>query len=112
ALHVAHAVAEPSPRGLIQLADLELAAASDEALHGFGEAFSPVVRGLAGQVYADEPKAIGQLPAIDQVVERWHDQAFGQVAGGAEDHHGAGRRHRCRLDLRLVFGLRTWVSPA
>ena len=112
ALHVAHAVAEPSPRGLIQLLDLELATAGDEALHCFGEAFTPVVCGLAGQVYADEPKAIGQLPAIDQVVERRHDQTFGQVAGGAEDHHGAGRRHRCRLGLRLVFGLRVWVSPA
>ena len=35
ALHIAHAVAEPSPRVLIQLVDLKLAAAGDEAPSSF-----------------------------------------------------------------------------
>ena len=35
---------------------------------------------------------------VRQVVERRHDQTLGQVAGGAEDHHRAGRRHRGARD--------------
>ena len=67
----------------------------DEFVHRVGEALRAIPRVLlAAQVDADEPEAVGQPLGVDQIVERRHDQTLGQVAGGAEDHHGAGRRHR------------------
>src|SRR5262245_16939204 len=43
-------------------------------------------------VDADDGEPVGQPIGSDQVVERRHDQALGQIAAGAEDRHGGGRR--------------------
>jgi hypothetical protein len=83
ALQIAHAVGEPSPCGLVDMVGLELTATlSDEFVHHVRQALSPVLRGRVGQVYADQPEFLGQLLGVDQVVERRHDQALGQVACG------------------------------
>src|SRR6516165_627222 len=42
---------------------------------------------------------------MGQVVERWDDQTFRQVAGGTENHHRARRRGRGALILLSAFGL-------
>ena len=83
------------------LVGLELAAtAGDEFVHHVGEALAPVLDGPVAVVDADQPEAVGQPLGGDQIVERRHDQALGQIAGGAEDHHGAGRRDGHGLGLR------------
>ncbi len=108
ALQIAHAVGEPPPSGLVDMVGLELAAAlTDEVAHRIAQALAPIHRGLGGQVDADEPESIGEPLDPDEVVERRHHQTLGQIAGGAEDHHGAWRRGRNTIIiiLRHVPGL-------
>ena len=38
---------------------------------------------------------------VGEVIERWHNQTLGQVAGGAENHHRAGWCHRGVFNLCL-----------
>jgi hypothetical protein len=83
---------------------LELAITGDESFHCIGEVRAPFLRGLGGPIDADELEGVGQPPGIDQIVERRHDQALGQVAGGAEDHHGAWRRCRGTVVVRRDLG--------
>ena len=47
-----------------------------------------VIRHLAAGD-ADDGKAVRQQPRDGEIIERWHQQTFGQVAGRAEDHEGA-----------------------
>ena len=68
------------------------AALGDELVHRLGQALAPLLRGLWARDRRRRAGIVGQLLGLRQVVERRHDQALGQVAGGAEDHHGAGRR--------------------
>ena len=105
ALQIAHPIGEPTPRGLVEVILLELAIMTDRSLQHLGEALAPFVHAFGGPADADEPKSVGQLLRIDEIIERRHDQALRQVAGGAEDDHGAGRRcHGC-LGLRHALWL-------
>ena len=93
ALQIRHAIGEPAPCRSIELDDMKLAAASgDELIHRLAQAPAPLRRGFGRQINADELKPLRQTFGADQVVERRHHQPLGQVAGGAEDHHGTGRR--------------------
>ena len=105
-LKIAHAAGQPAPGGLVDVVGSELVVAlRDELVHHLGQALAPFLRGLGGQIDADEQEPLGQPLFIDQVIERGNDQALGQVAGGAEDDHRAGRRHRrAIIILRRVFG--------
>ena len=92
-LEVAHAVQQPAPLRLVDAPGVELAAAArDEALHRPVEPVAPALVGVVGQIDADEPESLRQAPRVHEVVERRHHQPPGEVPGGAEDHHGAGRR--------------------
>jgi len=44
------------------------------------------------QVHADQCKVVGQQVGARQVVQRGHDQSFGQVTACAKNHNGARRR--------------------
>ena len=106
ALQIAHAVGEPTPSGLVDMIHLELAAApGDEFAHHVGEALAPFRGGLGGEVDADQLERLGQPLGRHQIVERRHDQPLGQVAGGAEDHHGARRRYRGLLGMGRALAL-------
>ena len=94
------------------MVDPELAIVGDELLHGIGEALAPFLCRLGGQVDADELESVGQPLGLDQIVERRHDQTLRQVAVGAEDHHGAGRRHRGTVGLRAAVGPSQLTLPA
>ena len=105
ALQVGHAVGQPSPGRLVDAVGLELAVtAGDEFVHHVGEGLAPVVHGPVAVVDADQPEAIGQPLGGHEIVERRRDQALGQIASGAEDHHGAGWRDGHRLGLRHSLG--------
>ena len=100
ALHIAHALGQPRPRILIEAAEFELAILADKFPDLIGERLAPRFDGLIGEVDTDDPESVRQPAGGHQIVERRHDQAFGQVAGGTEDHHGAWRRHHSSLALR------------
>jgi hypothetical protein len=91
---------------------LELAITGDKSFHCIGEVLAPFLRSLGGQVDADELESVGQPLGVDQIVERRHDQALRQVAGGAEDHHGAGRRYHGTVGLRPALGPPQLIMPA
>ena len=100
ALEVAHAGGEPAPGGLVDVIGRKLAAAlGDELVHRLGEARAPIGGGLGRQIDADEAEAVRKLFAEGQGVEGRDDEALGQVASSAEDHHRAGRR--CRRGVGL-----------
>ena len=104
-LHIAHAVGQPAPGGLVDMVGLELAILGDEFVHRIGQALAPLLRGAGRHVDADELELPGQPLGIHQIVERRHDQTLRQITGSAEDHHGAGRRRNSALGLRSVPGL-------
>ncbi len=108
---ITHPVGKPLPRGLVEFVEMEFAVVGDELFHCVGEARAPLRRGHRGQVDADETKFVGQLVVICQVVERRHDQALCEVAGGAENHHRAGRRHNGARDLLRRFRSGTAILP-
>src|SRR5262245_3763430 len=98
---VAHPLAEPLPRRLCKLVEMELAAMGDVSFHCISEVRAPLLRAHLAQVDADETKFFGQLVIVCQVVAGGHAEALRQVAGCPENHHDAGRRHgRARALLR------------
>ena len=60
ALQIAHALGQPSPDGLIEMVDFELAVLPNELLHRVEEALAPILDRLGGEVDTDEPKSVGQ----------------------------------------------------
>jgi hypothetical protein len=66
--------------------------------------------GIQGsEIDADQAKFVGKLVRAGEVIERRHDQALGQVAGGAENHHRARRGRGCAGD-RIGFFLRSGAA--
>ena len=105
-MQIGHAVGQPSPGGLVDTGRPGTRRhAGDEFVHHVGEALAPFLRGPVAVVDADQPESVGQPLGGHQIVERRRDQALGQVAAGAEDHHGAGRRDGRGLGLRRGLGL-------
>ena len=91
ALDVGHFLREPLPRRLVDLVDVELrGGVADEAFQHVVKMVAPALRRSLRQVHADQRKFLRQHLGAREVVERRHQQALGQVAAGAEDHHGAG----------------------
>ena len=81
---------------------MKFAALSDEIFIAAARPSRHCSAGLRGEVIdADKLELVGELAGLRQIVERRDDQALGEVAGGAEDHHGAWRRGRG------AFGVRT-----
>src|SRR5262245_42044530 len=61
-------------------------------MHRLGQVLAPRIRGLVVMVEADDGELLGKPVGSDEVVERRHDEALGQIAAGAENCHGGGRR--------------------
>ena len=78
---------------------MKLAIVRDESFHGLGEVRAPLRSSHGGEIDADETKLVGELMVVGEVIKRGHDKTFGQVAGGAENHHRTGRRHDGVLGL-------------
>ena len=91
ALHIGHGAGQALPGGLVDRIDAAFAGGvADEALQHVVQAVGPGGGVLLHHVHADDGEVLGQQAGVRQVVQRRHQQALGQVAAGAEDHHGAG----------------------
>ena len=112
ALKIAHAVGQKAPGVLVQAVGVGRAALGDEGIHHFGQALTPLLRGRVREIEADELEAVGKPLGTREVIERRRDQSLGQVAGGAEDHHRAGRRRDHVVILRRPAGRRQRVLVA
>ena len=88
--NIMHALHEPCPGRLVER--LPLAAGPSEGLNHAGQVLAPSLGGLIVTVDADQGEVFRKLPAPDEIVESWHDETLGQIAGGAENHHGRGGR--------------------
>ena len=120
ALDIHHFFREPLPRSLVDVVDIKLrGSVADEAFQRVVKVVAPAFRGSLRTGHADQRKVLRQHFGAGEVVECRHHQALGQVAGGAEYHHGAGigwlgltpRRGRNHL-RRLRHPSRTIVSMA
>ena len=84
-----HASREPVPGRLIDAIGLELSAAIDsERLHHLPQAAAPGLRVDVSTADTDDREAIGQPSGPHKIVERGHDETFGQVATSPEYHEG------------------------
>ena len=110
ARQVTHPVGEPLPSGLVEFVEMKPAIVRDESFHGLGEVRAPLRSSDGGEIDADETKLVGELMVVGEVIERWHNQTLGQVAGGAENDHRTGRRHRGvrGLPARFRSGAMIW----
>src|SRR5262245_10697147 len=61
-------------------------------MHRLGQVLAPRIRGLVIMVEADDGELLGKPIGPDEVVERRHDEALGEIAAGAENRDGGGRR--------------------
>src|SRR5262245_30539803 len=61
-------------------------------MHRLGQVLAPRIRGLVVMVDADDGEPVGKPVGSDEVVERRHNEALGQIAAGAENRHGGRRR--------------------
>ena len=87
---VTHLVRDPTPLFFVDVRGVELGhLIPRKALHGLSERLAPAVVIHVVMVQADYFKVIGQQLAAGQVVERRHEQAFGQIAACAEDDERA-----------------------
>ena len=88
ALEIGHPLTQPLPLGAILRARGEVAHAGVErAPEGL------VARLGAGDT--DDRKIVGQQPATPQIAERGHQQAPGEIPGGAKNHQHARWRRLC-----------------
>src|SRR5580700_4256542 len=89
----ADAVAKPTP-GFLVKRDRYAAhlAARHEAPNLLAEVVAELLVGLLTAAEPDDRKISRQEPGAGEVVDRRHDQPFGQIAGGAEDDQ---RTRRC-----------------
>ena len=107
ALDVGHFLREPLPRRLVDPIDVELRARiPDEGFQHVVKMVAPAFRGPFGQIHADQRKFLRQHLGAREVVESRDQQALGQVATGAEDHHGAGIGRRDLSPRRRLHCLR------
>ena len=91
ALDVRHLFCEPLPRRLVDLVDVELrGGVADEAFQHVVKMVAPALGSSLRQVHADQGEFLRQHFGAREIVECRHHQALGQIAAGAEDHHGAG----------------------
>ena len=73
------------------MVDVELrGGVADKAFQHVVEVVAPAFGGSARPGHADQRKFLGQHLGAREIVECRHHQALGQVAGGPENHHGAG----------------------
>src|SRR5476649_1153978 len=114
-LNISHASSQPLPCSVIYAVDMKAGhGVADEALQHVIEMVPPGLGCLVCKVYANESKFFVQQPCSREIVKRWHEQAPGHVAIGAEYHHCAGiTRTDCvqrrRFYRRFTAGLGHFV---
>ena len=107
AAQVMDSLAQPRQRDVL---DLVAAGFSARGLDDLGHRLEEVgaerlLVGIAA-VDAEDGEILVEQALVDEVVDRRHQEALGEIAGGAEDHEEAGRRHRRPLGLvRLEWHL-------
>ena len=117
ALHIAHAPGERRPCLLIDPVDLEFRrGVADKALQHRVKMLTPALRGAVGEIDADQGEMGGQDSGPDEIIERRHHKALGEVSESAEDHHdasvgGLGLMARRGGDDRRHGALRLLVHP-
>ena len=72
------------------MVDVELrGGVADKTCQHVVKLVAPAFSGSFRPGHADQRELLRQHLGAQQIVERRHHQALGQVAGSAEDHHGA-----------------------
>ena len=89
--HIMHSIDEPRPGLLVERLPLAPAGPS-EGLDHVGQVAAPRLRRLIVAIDADQSETFGKLAAPDEIIECRRDKTLGQVARGAENHHGRRRR--------------------
>src|SRR6185312_12354737 len=108
ASEIGHPLGDPAPGRRVETIRLELAAAlTYELVHHRGQALFPIGGRQRCRRDPDELELGREATRALQVVEGRGQQALGQVAGGAEDHHGARRRGSCLVRARSLSSLRS-----
>jgi len=97
ALEKRHLRQQFGPRARIDGLGLEFAAACQEALHHFGQAFAPLIGRAVVMIHTDQREILREQLSLHEVVERRNDEALRQVARRAEYDH---RARAGRLGLR------------
>ena len=91
ALDINHLLRKPLPRVLVDVVDIELrGGVADKAFQHVMKLVTPAFGGSLRPGNADQRELLRQHFGAREIVECRHHQALGQVAGSAEDHHGAG----------------------
>ena len=85
---------------------------------------TPALGGAVGEIDADQGEMGGQDSGPDEIIERRHHKALGEVSESAEDHHDASvgglglmarrggddRRHGCVASPRSSDHLLEWLK--
>ena len=91
ALDIGHFLRKPLPRRLVDVIDIEFGhGIADKAFQHVVKMIAPAFRRSRRPRHADQRKFLRQHLGAREIVECRNQQALGQVATGAEDHHGAG----------------------
>src|SRR6202012_2117155 len=70
----------------------------------------PLFRGLVVVIHADQRQTFRQEAGARQIVKRGHDQSFGEIAIGAEDHDSAAGRRRFMGSAHLSSSFALWAG--
>ena len=111
-LQIGHPRRKPVPRFRLDRCRAAFAAAAQKSGKKVVQILTPCLVGLGVVVDANQRKMRRQESGFRKIVERRHDQAFGQVAVGAEDHHGARRRRLWQSRRRGHFFVAVLSPPS
>ena len=87
ALDIRHRVGKPAPSLFVNAAAVEFRGFPSIALQLFMKMIAPAFGGLFGSGHADQREVLREQMRARQVVERWNQEARGQVPAGAKNHH-------------------------
>src|SRR6185437_5930058 len=110
---IGHRAGKLFPNMLVDGAGMELAALPlDGVLDEIMQPVAPILGRTLVVIDADNGELVGQQAGFEQIVERRHDQPFGEVAARAEDHQGKGwRAGRARMRDVVRFSRRHLSPP-
>ena len=109
ALDIRHFLRKPLPSSLIDVIDIKFGhRISDKAFQPIVNVIAPAFRSSRRSRHADQRKFFRQHLGAREIVQCGNHQAFGEVARGAEDYHGAGIGRfglPCRRALNKLCGV-------
>ena len=90
ALDIRHFLRKPLPSSLVDVIDIKFGhGISDKAFQRIVKVVAPAFRSSRRPRHADQREFFRQHLGAREIIKCGNHQAFGEVAGGAEDHHGA-----------------------